>query len=105
MTTVPDHLPQKLSCPTCGYEYLSHENVTVFSREQEDAGKGVRVSVSGVRVAIDTALTGNPSLRRDGISILFRCENCPALALLTIAQHKGQTRLEFRQDGTQEDDL
>ena len=83
-----------LECPACGGNYLRHEKVEVFERS-EDEGTGLHVLVENGKVAEDNDLTGNPSSRRHGLSIRFRCEHCAAMPVLAIAQHKGNTWLNF----------
>ena len=56
----------------------------------DDEGKTLAAASS-----IDTDLKGNPSARRDGLAIRFWCESCDARPVLTIAQHKGSTLVEF----------
>lgn len=86
-------VPPELNCPNCGeYGYLHHGEVTVYAR-QEDATKGLRVSITGQTVEIDTTLEGNPSLRRGGMRVAFSCEICSGLFTLSLSQHKGQTEL------------
>lgn len=86
----------ELLCPSCGGNYLHHELVEVFERA-EDEDKGIRISVEDGRAKIDTSLTGNPSARRHGVSIHFSCEGCSAKPILTLAQHKGNTLVDFKQ--------
>ena len=83
-----------LECPACGGNYLHHERVEVFERE-EDQTKGTHVSITNSSVVEDNDLQGNPSSRRHGLSIHFTCEHCPAKPVLTIAQHKGNTWVDF----------
>jgi hypothetical protein len=87
----PGHGPHLL-CPKCNSDYLRHERVVVFERGEDDE-TGLRVIVSERRAAIDNSLTGNPSSRRDGITIYFSCESCHTNSKLEIAQHKGQTEV------------
>ena len=95
-----------LLCPYCeGQEgYLHHQGVSYFARGEDDAF-GTRVSVeegeadekphhtSNVSVKVDmrNRLDGNPSARRSGVVIFFRCELCDGDYKLGVAQHKGQT--------------
>lgn len=82
-----------LFCPRCDSGNLHHIGVTVFDR-QEDAATVVKTEVAAGRVSVDPKNTGigNPSARRDGITIDFRCEGCgDGPITLTIAQHKGST--------------
>ncbi len=94
----------ELACPGCSGNNLHHEHVDVYSRHEDDK-EGVHASVGigsawpdcdgvgDVRVGRD--LTGNPSSRRGGIRIRFRCENCQNTPVLMIAQHKGTTYMEW----------
>ncbi len=84
-----------LVCPACGGTYLHHERVEVFERN-EDERSGLHVAVADGQALVDTALEGNPSGRRHGLSIHFWCEACAAKPVLTIAQHKGNTLVDFR---------
>ena len=42
---------------------------------------------------------GNPSERRAGLKLHFRCEICGAKFAVSIAQHKGQTLVGLELDG------
>lgn len=86
----------ELLCPSCSGNHLHHERVEVFERGEDD-DKGVHVSVEDGKALIDTSLTGNPSARRHGINIHFSCEGCSAKPVLTLAQHKGNTFVDFKQ--------
>lgn len=98
-------LGNTLLCPCCGGEYLHHESVKVYDRN-EDA-KQTRVTMVGSTIAVattDSERSGNPSSRRDGLSIDFWCESCsgydenkpPAKTMrLHILQHKGNTYLRW----------
>jgi len=99
-------LNHEIACPNCGGINLHHSLVTTFWREKEDADHGLRVmsgrpgehrqsqDVESI-VKTTTAMTGNPSSRRDGVEIRFWCENCHALPRLLLAQHKGTTELKW----------
>ena len=84
----------ELHCPSCGFTNLHHEKVDIFERD-EDATHCVHVSVEGGKATIDTLLEGNPSSRRHGLTIRFRCEGCKAKPVLKIKQHKGITYFDF----------
>lgn len=79
-------------CSHCGDEYLHHVAVDLHHRVEEDSDTA-SIRVYGGMVAT----TENPSSRRSGISILLWCEHCHGLTELTIAQHKGQTFIAFKQ--------
>lgn len=85
-----------LACPGCGSENLHHETVLVFSR-QEDAENVRRTIVMpdgrcNVGV-VKNDMSGNPSSRRDGLTIMFWCECCDTKPMLCVAQHKGSTQI------------
>jgi len=84
-----------LECPSCGGNHLHHEKVEIFERA-EDRDNGIHISVADGAATVDASLKGNPSSRRHGLSIHFTCEHCPAISILTIAQHKGNTWVDFK---------
>src|SRR5690349_8474286 len=88
-----DHSGQTLRCPACEGDYMHHAGVAVYARRKEDSG-GTRVNVAGdgsVEFAPDESLAGNPSPRRNGLTITFWCELCKARPTLAVWQHKGAT--------------
>jgi hypothetical protein len=92
-----------LICPHCRerYSYLHHDQVTVYSRGEDDpkvTKTVVRGSLAEVKT-VDNSGSGNPSSRRDGVAIRFWCEMCHTISELTFAQHKGNTLVEWREVG------
>lgn len=93
----------ELECPRCRASLLHHGAVKVFDRH-EDAASVTMTTVSGGTVSMATVGavgSGNPSSRRDGLSIRFWCEGCGGdtpddVIELTIAQHKGATEIGWR---------
>ena len=97
-----------LQCPSCGTEYTHQYDVQVFARDEDDERERhthiwgtCNKYNSGIHTEeIDndrTTFGGNPSPRRDGITIGFLCENCENNKFfLDIYQHKGQTFMETR---------
>jgi hypothetical protein len=84
-----------LCCPSCGSDYLHHGDVTIFERVEDPPGARVTtVSASGCLTRM-TDGKGNPSSRRDGLTIQFWCEGCSSRPVLRIAQHKGSTFLDW----------
>ena len=87
-----------LACPHCGADEsgtLHQIEATVYFRNEDDHN-GVTVrATSALDGYIGTDQTGNPSARRDGISVLFSCEQCTATSKLNIVQHKGDTYLNM----------
>lgn len=84
-----------LRCPLCKGEHIHHGRVDVFER-CEDADAGTHVGVLGGEVRVSTMLAGNPSARRNGLTVAFTCENCHGSSVLSLAQHKGVTYLDFK---------
>jgi hypothetical protein len=84
----------ELQCPACGFNYLHHEKVEIFERN-EDEEKGLHVTVENGVVTTDMNLSGNPSARRHGLTIQFWCEGCEAKPVLSISQHKGNTWVDL----------
>ena len=94
----------ELKCPRCGGAYLHHGLVTVFDRG-EDAPSYLRTDLNNGQVTTRIVVhktpeaAGNPSSRRDGLTIRFSCEACPKEVPdleLTISQHKGNTYVGWR---------
>ncbi len=97
---------RRLLCPMCGDGFTHHDRVDVFERT-EDADEGLHVVVDGcdrrdvperghANVSISSCLDGNPSCRRQGISVGLYCESCGGKFVLEIAQHKGETLISTR---------
>lgn len=100
-----------LVCPSCEYDNLHQETVEVYQCYEDS--NGIRTVATLIGTTIDTNLKNNPSARRNGLRIYFRCEHChcehngfdengeqlfveiPPLFELTIAQHKGSTYMQF----------
>lgn len=98
-----DVYPGALLCPSCDSEYTHQQSVEVYFRDEEDAKKGSCVQV-GSRSVRRIPMTNNPSDRRDGLRIHFSCEQCPALFVLDVLQHKGYTFVECYPTGEVEPD-
>jgi len=103
-------LGETIACPSCNADNLHQETVEVYQCF-EDSG-GIRTVATLTETTVDDKLKNNPSARRNGLRIFFRCEHChcdylghekgeelfvetPPLFELTIAQHKGNTITEF----------
>ena len=87
-----------LHCPVCDEPNLHQSTLRVFDR-QEDADFTRITQVSHAEVVVKTVASddcGNPSSRRQGLSIDFWCEHCNDRPLtLHILQHKGTTFLRW----------
>ena len=79
-----------IHCPSCNCANLHHESVEIFNRSA-DSNDGTHVHILGHEVKTDRDLKSNPSLRRHGLIIHFRCEMCNAKILMKLYQHKGNT--------------
>jgi hypothetical protein len=92
-----------LVCPVCRGILLHQCAVFVYCR-REDAAQTIVTRITGTAsndpeiesLVEESRWLMNPSNRRDGIGIKFYCEGCPNVSELTIAQHKGQTLVEWR---------
>lgn len=82
-----------LKCPNCEGEYLHQEQVEAYWRE-EDSKHLTSSRSTADRLEKDIG-NRNPSPRRDGVLIRFRCETCSADPELAIYQHKGNTVVEW----------
>jgi hypothetical protein len=85
-------------CPFCGFEFTHHGRIEIFERNEDDKYPN-HITVDKYNVTIDRNNEGNPSTRRDGISIQFWCEQCNRIHYLNIAQHKGNTTIEIVDKG------
>ena len=80
-----------LECPYCGGENLHQKNCTTYWRNTEDSNFGISTFSADEQALFSANMNGNPSSRRDGISISFWCESCGDISQLDIIQHKGST--------------
>lgn len=92
-----------LKCPRCGNSYLHQKDVQVFHRLEDDPVVRVITVKDGEveSIPFPNNDTFNPSTRRHGMIVFFYCENCgpengSADLYMTIAQHKGETLMEWR---------
>lgn len=89
--------PMLAYCKACGSEYTHQQGVAVFDRAEDDP---THITAVG-RGALELAAAGNPSARRQAVSIVMRCEACEHVWYLDILQHKGQTFVCHRERGTE----
>lgn len=92
-----------LACPKCGADEhsgnLHHHTIELWQRRREDDPPAcVTVTVGGRFNSNELPLRDCPSYRRDGIRIWFDCECCAMPHALTIAQHKGDTLVEWEKE-------
>lgn len=93
-----DSIPNTLCCPHCGGNYLHQHTTLVYDRREDDPRVRRTIVASGAvsSTDIDNRESGNPSDRRQGLSIFFECEFCRRDDLkLHIYQHKGNTFVEW----------
>ena len=80
-----------LKCFHCGFEYTHVCGIAWYRRgEDEDQCSTVIAGFENCEV-VKTDNSNNPSGRRDGLRIIYNCENCGDFSSLSIAQHKGNT--------------
>lgn len=84
-----------LTCPKC-HNHNLHQFITEIFEREEDEKKGDHYTIRESSLKVDKNIKENPSLRRHGLSIHFRCEYCDAVSLLDIYQHKGCTYIDWR---------
>jgi hypothetical protein len=87
-----------LICPRCDFEYLHHGAVTVYDRSEDERETLVTTCNARQTTMESKPSRGvlNPSIRRHGLTIAFRRENCGDGLTLTVEQHKGLTYLHWR---------
>lgn len=81
-----------ITCPICAYDYTHQGAIEVFERS-EDAQNGNHVKILNDDIEVNRNLTGNPSPRRQGVTLDMVCE-LEHKFKLNIYQHKGQTFIE-----------
>ena len=89
--------PLSLCCAHCQEGGgLHHDIVNVFTRN-EDANNTIVTTVcaSTSVKTMPSVACGNPSSRRDGLTVEFWCEHCEGRSMLYIAQHKGYTEMDM----------
>ena len=87
-----------LLCPHCNNDYIHHAGVEIYNCKEDAPHDRVSVSTCNEhnKYQLNVDQDGkNPSARRDGIRVFFSCESCGQVSALTIAQHKGQTFMEW----------
>ena len=84
-----------LRCPNCGGEYLHHNKIEIFERN-EDAETGCHIVSDGEDITTNRDISKNPSNRRHGLTIFLWCELCHKTCHLDIAQHKGNTYMDIQ---------
>lgn len=87
-----------LLCPHCDTDYMHHAGVEIYNCKEDAVADRISVSTcdhnNKYQLTVDQE-GKNPSSRRDGIRLFFTCESCNQVSALTIAQHKGQTFMEW----------
>jgi len=92
-----------LHCPRCSNPFLHQIGIKWFFRKEDDE-KVVVIGINGASShteVMNNSSSGNPSGRRQGLTIQFSCEICsedvPGDVLeLAISQHKGATLFSWR---------
>lgn len=105
-----------LICPVCRGRDLHHYLIDIFSRSEGDSSTTwTQVSSQGgldgmdygsnieceppsertITQRVESDKCGNPSPRRGGLAITFKCEVCDATPRLSLLQHKGTSYFEW----------
>lgn len=82
-----------LLCGNCNGMYLHMGYVDTYIRTTEDSETGNHTKVIGSKTERDDEMYGNPSERRDGVTLSFTCEDCNAVNFLSLAQNRGHTMI------------
>ena len=88
----------EIVCPHCGSEYLHHQTVVAFCREEGTDGE-LTVSIENEQpwVSVCPGTAGAPeNTRRSILRIAFWCENCRRRPHLLLLQYKGTTLIWSR---------
>ena len=91
----------RMACGGCGGFQLHQCAVEIHNRS-EDSGPSKRTVVEHYSqtdgggpdcpcAEVFDEIDANPSWRRQGLRIAFRCEHCDAITGLSVEQHKGHT--------------
>lgn len=99
---------EELLCPRCGCGALHQDDVDVYTRFEDGDGLHTHVDQDNRVATVDQNMEGNPSARRNGLTIDFWCEQCliadddPKTMRrnryrLYISQHKGHTYISFHE--------
>jgi len=80
-----------LACPLCGGGHTHQGAMEIFDRTKEDSEDGLHLLIKHGKHTVDRSMVGNPSGRRQGMTIEFECEICSKKFAVIIAQHKGET--------------
>ena len=83
-----------INCPYCGSEGLHQERVITFNRGEDKKETIVSIDQETGEISGEKNYK-NPSPRRQGLTIILRCELCSGLTLMNVWQHKGGTNLVF----------
>ena len=83
-----------LLCPNCGFDYTHEISMDCWFRFSEESNDCNHTHVDSENAFVDGDISGNPSDRRNGFTMVYYCENCNAISQLEIAQHKGMIFLD-----------
>lgn len=86
-----NNFPDIVVCPICKHEQTHQIAVEIFSRNEDE--EGVSTLIDFYDGTQSEVIFSNPSDRRQGLRIIFRCEDGCKFALV-IYQHKGFTTVD-----------
>lgn len=80
-----------LKCANCEEEYTHVRGLVWFRRGEDEENCSTLIADFCGQATIETKNDFNPSLRRDGLRIIYWCECCHEFSSMNIVQHKGNT--------------
>ena len=93
---------QILQCPHCKHDKIHQIETQLYCREEEKdevlvlvgmyTGMISQAKASQTNRSISIA---NPSVRRQGMRVIFKCEGCDEYPQLVLHQHKGDSTLQW----------
>ena len=99
-----ERLLVSLNCEHCGGSNLHQEQVEIYRGESPEDSPILQRTVCDRLGNVHTdkvprVNSRNPSPRRDGVRMVFSCEQCGGFTNLLIAQRKGVEYLQTCRDG------
>ena len=90
-----DNFPDIVVCPICEHEQTHQIAVEIFSRKEDE--KEISTLIDFYDGAKKKTIYQNPSSRRQGLRIIFKCEDGCKFAFV-IYQYKGFTTLDYEKE-------
>ena len=89
-----------VQCPNCfqgsdaEFSHMHHIGIETFSGKEDHVNEHIIIAGGGIdmpepNIMVDDNVDQNPSSRRGGILIHFKCEDCDTIQTMQIGQHQG----------------